>query len=269
MLKYWFVAARKVSSLLPKQKIRAVESILEIRSLNGKWTRLCIQGWCLTEFFLQTARSCFSIDAREDLQDTTSENLDPTFDPLIYDRKQPKGKRWRQALADTDIARVYRSVALGLPDGRVWVAGSNNIEPAKTNVEYHFTPQSAGLNTFLLYTYSNRQSDLWCPMCQKCWPMGKNTAWISISTTHCRVMSQTHRSSRLHICVLDSVLIQCIWASAMSSLTISLKSTCKLWKWRLLRTLPSSLLGLLSFTFFEAGFSLKEHICMLQYMKMT
>ncbi|CAO3659556.1 unnamed protein product [Umbelopsis vinacea] len=123
-----------------------------------------------------TARSCFSIDAREDLQDTTSENLDPTFDPLIYDRKQPKGKRWRQALADTDIARVYRSVALGLPDGRVWVAGSNNIEPAKTNVEYHFTPQSAGLNTFLLYTYSNRQSDLWCPMCQKCWPMGKNTA---------------------------------------------------------------------------------------------
>jgi hypothetical protein len=80
-------------------------------------------------------------------------NFDPTFDPLIYDRKQPKAKRWRQALATTDIARMYHSVALSPPDGPVWVAGSNNIEPANTTVEYPFYPTEFRVEYFLLYTY--------------------------------------------------------------------------------------------------------------------
>ncbi|GAB5587931.1 hypothetical protein Unana1_02831 [Umbelopsis nana] len=67
-------------------------------------------------------------------------NFDPTFDPLIYDPKQPKGKRWRQGLANTDIARMYHSVALSLPDGRVWIAGSNNIDPPDPNAEYPLYP---------------------------------------------------------------------------------------------------------------------------------
>ncbi|CAM0136343.1 hypothetical protein VKS41_006851 [Umbelopsis sp. WA50703] len=63
-------------------------------------------------------------------------NTDPTFDLLIYDPKKPKGKRWKQDLATTDIARMYHSVALSLPDGRVWVAGSNNNEPSNITAIY-------------------------------------------------------------------------------------------------------------------------------------
>ncbi|KAH8549827.1 glyoxal oxidase N-terminus-domain-containing protein [Umbelopsis sp. PMI_123] len=63
-------------------------------------------------------------------------NHDPTFDLLIYDPAQPKGKRWKQDLANTNIARMYHSVALSLPDGRVWVAGSNNNSPPNLTAPY-------------------------------------------------------------------------------------------------------------------------------------
>ncbi|OAD01860.1 copper radical oxidase [Mucor lusitanicus CBS 277.49] len=63
-------------------------------------------------------------------------NHDPTFDPLIYTPAAPAGKRWTQNLANTDIARMYHSVALTLPDGRIWIAGSNNVDPPDVNAEY-------------------------------------------------------------------------------------------------------------------------------------
>jgi hypothetical protein len=63
-------------------------------------------------------------------------NHDPTFDPLIYTPTKSKGQRWTQGLANTDIARMYHSVALTLPDGRVWIAGSNNVDPPDVNAEY-------------------------------------------------------------------------------------------------------------------------------------
>jgi hypothetical protein len=63
-------------------------------------------------------------------------NHDPTFDPLIYDPAAPKEKRWTEGLANTDIARMYHSVALTLPDGRVWIAGSNNVDPPDIYAEY-------------------------------------------------------------------------------------------------------------------------------------
>ena len=63
-------------------------------------------------------------------------NHDPTFDPLIYTPDKPAGSRWTQNLASTDIARMYHSVALTLPDGRIWIAGSNNVDPPDVNAEY-------------------------------------------------------------------------------------------------------------------------------------
>lgn len=63
-------------------------------------------------------------------------NHDPTFDPLIYTPHAEHGKRWMQNLATTDIARMYHSVALTLPDGRVWIAGSNNVDPPDLEAEY-------------------------------------------------------------------------------------------------------------------------------------
>lgn len=63
-------------------------------------------------------------------------NHDPTFDPLIYLADKPKGHRWQQGLANTDIARMYHSVALPLPDGRVWIAGSNSVDPPDIHAFY-------------------------------------------------------------------------------------------------------------------------------------
>ncbi|KAI7887683.1 glyoxal oxidase N-terminus-domain-containing protein [Mucor mucedo] len=51
-------------------------------------------------------------------------------------QRAPINKRWTQNLANTDIARMYHSVALTLPDGRVWIAGSNNVDPPDINAEY-------------------------------------------------------------------------------------------------------------------------------------
>ncbi|RUP45507.1 glyoxal oxidase N-terminus-domain-containing protein [Jimgerdemannia flammicorona] len=56
-------------------------------------------------------------------------NSDPTFDPIIYDPAKPHGQRWTTGLVASNIARMYHSVATLLPDGRVWIAGSANIDP--------------------------------------------------------------------------------------------------------------------------------------------
>lgn len=63
-------------------------------------------------------------------------NHDPTFDPLIYHPEKPLGKRWQQGLANTDIARMYHSVAIPLPDGRIWIAGSNSVDPPDIHAKY-------------------------------------------------------------------------------------------------------------------------------------
>ncbi|KAI9306142.1 glyoxal oxidase N-terminus-domain-containing protein [Cunninghamella echinulata] len=63
-------------------------------------------------------------------------NHDPTFDPIIYDGTKKLGHRWTTGLANTKIARMYHSVALTLPDGRVWIAGSNNVDPPDLTATY-------------------------------------------------------------------------------------------------------------------------------------
>ncbi|KAI1317399.1 hypothetical protein EDD11_008463 [Mortierella claussenii] len=49
---------------------------------------------------------------------------DPVFTPVIYDPDAPLGSRFTE-WAPSDIARMYHSVAMLLPDATVFVAGSN------------------------------------------------------------------------------------------------------------------------------------------------
>ena len=98
------------------------------------WVNGCQRGWAgknskVIVFF-------FFCKLKEVIIGYNNRNHDPTFDPLIYDHEKPAGKRWTQGLANTDIARMYHSVALTIPDGRVWIAGSNNNNPANVTAEY-------------------------------------------------------------------------------------------------------------------------------------
>ncbi|RUS33824.1 glyoxal oxidase N-terminus-domain-containing protein [Jimgerdemannia flammicorona] len=56
-------------------------------------------------------------------------NNDPQFTPVIYDPVKPLGQRWITGLVSSTIARMYHSVALLIPDGTVWIAGSGCIDP--------------------------------------------------------------------------------------------------------------------------------------------
>ncbi|PPR02765.1 hypothetical protein CVT24_002239 [Panaeolus cyanescens] len=50
----------------------------------------------------------------------------PVLRPAIYDPEAPRGKRWSQeGLFESKIPRMYHSTAVLLPDGSVFVAGSN------------------------------------------------------------------------------------------------------------------------------------------------
>lgn len=50
----------------------------------------------------------------------------PVYKPLIYDPDAPAGSRWSRAgLGSSTIARMYHSSATILPDGSVFVTGSN------------------------------------------------------------------------------------------------------------------------------------------------
>ncbi|KAF9451542.1 copper radical oxidase [Macrolepiota fuliginosa MF-IS2] len=60
----------------------------------------------------------------------------PVGRPAIYDPKAPKGKRWSNAGFDTsNIARLYHSSAMILPDASVLIGGSNpNVDVNLTTV---------------------------------------------------------------------------------------------------------------------------------------
>lgn len=61
---------------------------------------------------------------------------DPVGTPAIYDPKADKGKRWSNSgFATSNIARLYHSSALLLPDASVMIAGSNpNVDVNTTTV---------------------------------------------------------------------------------------------------------------------------------------
>lgn len=60
----------------------------------------------------------------------------PVGTPAIYDPKAPKGKRWSNTGFDTsNIARLYHSSAMILPDASVLIAGSNpNVDVNLTTI---------------------------------------------------------------------------------------------------------------------------------------
>ncbi|KAF8934803.1 glyoxal oxidase N-terminus-domain-containing protein [Dissophora ornata] len=60
----------------------------------------------------------------------------PAYTPVVYDPAAPLGERFTE-WAPSNIARLYHSVATMLPDGTVWVAGSNqNSEVRYENVPF-------------------------------------------------------------------------------------------------------------------------------------
>ncbi|ORY02248.1 hypothetical protein K493DRAFT_334707 [Basidiobolus meristosporus CBS 931.73] len=60
----------------------------------------------------------------------------PAFSPVIYDPKAPKGERFT-TLRPSTIPRVYHSTAILIPDGRIFVAGSNpNTDATFEKVDY-------------------------------------------------------------------------------------------------------------------------------------
>lgn len=70
----------------------------------------------------------------------------PNFTPVLYTPTDPKGKRFKN-LAPSLIARMYHSTSAVLPNGKIWVSGSNphdtykfpDIFPTETSVE-NFSP---------------------------------------------------------------------------------------------------------------------------------
>ncbi|CAN8244129.1 unnamed protein product [Cochlearia groenlandica] len=60
---------------------------------------------------------------------------DPAFAPILYKPHAARGKRFTQLAAST-IPRMYHSIAIALPDGKVLVGGSNTNDGYKYNVEF-------------------------------------------------------------------------------------------------------------------------------------
>ncbi|KAL1921398.1 uncharacterized protein VTP21DRAFT_11114 [Calcarisporiella thermophila] len=66
----------------------------------------------------------------------------PQLVPLLYEPDQEEGKRF-SLLTPSDVPRIYHSVAMLLPDGRVWVAGSNPHSRISRETEFRvesYTP---------------------------------------------------------------------------------------------------------------------------------
>lgn len=67
----------------------------------------------------------------------------PTGQPAIYDPRKPKGQRWSNAGFDTsNIPRLYHSSAMLLPDGSVFIAGSNPNVDVNTSTIFPTTYQA-------------------------------------------------------------------------------------------------------------------------------
>ena len=81
----------------------------------------------------------------------------PVYSPVIFDSTQPTGKRWsRTGLKDSPIARMYHSTATLLPDGSVFIAGSNPHPDYTTNAKY---PSEYRVERFYPLYYNKRRPE--------------------------------------------------------------------------------------------------------------
>ncbi|KAF7819790.1 aldehyde oxidase GLOX1-like [Senna tora] len=60
---------------------------------------------------------------------------EPNFTPVIYSPEMPKGTRFKE-MAPTQIPRMYHSSSAVLPNGKIWVSGSNTHDGYKDNVKF-------------------------------------------------------------------------------------------------------------------------------------
>jgi len=89
----------------------------------------------------------------------------PAFTPVLYDMNKPLGQRWTH-LTPTTIARMYHSVATLIPDGSVWVAGSNCNQnpnpggpfPTEYRVENFIPPYLSGNARPQITAFKNQTS---------------------------------------------------------------------------------------------------------------
>ncbi|KAF8751119.1 hypothetical protein RHS01_08703 [Rhizoctonia solani] len=83
----------------------------------------------------------------------------PIYRPIIYNPDAPAGSRWsREGLSDSTVARMYHSGATILPDGSVFVSGSNpNADyNVGSNVKY---PTEYRVERFYPMYYSKRRPE--------------------------------------------------------------------------------------------------------------
>jgi hypothetical protein len=82
---------------------------------------------------------------------------DPVYSPVIFDSTQPSGKRWsRSNLKDSLIPRMYHSTATLLPDGSVFIAGSNPHPDYTTNAKF---PSEYRVERFYPLYYNKRRPE--------------------------------------------------------------------------------------------------------------
>jgi hypothetical protein len=81
----------------------------------------------------------------------------PYLTPLIYDPKAPATQRWSlQGLSSSTIPRMYHSSATLLPDGSVFVAGSNPNSDVNTTAPY---PTEYRIERFYPSYYNQRRPE--------------------------------------------------------------------------------------------------------------
>ncbi|KAH7913258.1 glyoxal oxidase [Hygrophoropsis aurantiaca] len=81
----------------------------------------------------------------------------PVLAPVIYDPAAPSGKRWsRDGLTPSKIARMYHSSATLLPDGSVFVSGSNPNSDVNITTTY---PTEYRIERFYPSYYNQRRPE--------------------------------------------------------------------------------------------------------------
>jgi hypothetical protein len=82
---------------------------------------------------------------------------DPVFSPIIYDPSKPSGQRWsREGLQNSTVPRMYHSTATLLPDGSIFVTGSN---PHPDYNATAFFPTEYRVERFYPWYYNQRRPE--------------------------------------------------------------------------------------------------------------